>query len=294
MKMKKAVRMPLRRPPQGRRMPKPISLPARAATADEAYDEEEDYGGEDEPNMKFIHALFVVLVLHIIAVGGIFAFNSMKAKQNAKAAAKPPAATETARQDAAPVAPAAATTASKSSTASLEGWKGKTHEVQGGDTLARIAAKYKVSAEAIGKENNITTYSMLRVGQVLKIPAASATSATRTTETAKPASDTAAKQQAFLATKTDAKTTSTASATTATPKATPAAEATAKTTETKPTPAAATATEGNVYVVAKGENPYLIAKKLHVSYNELLAANGIKDPTKIQIGQKLKVPEKKN
>lgn len=272
-------------------MPKPISLPARAATADEAYDDEEDYEGEDEPNMKFIHALFVVLILHVIAVGGIFAFNSMKAKQTAKAASKTPVAADTAKTDAA--APAATPAAVKPATnASLAGWKGKTHEVVAGDTLARIAASYKVSAEAIGKENNITTYSMLRVGQVLKIPAGDkASTKPATAETAKHASDSANKQ-AFLATKTDVSTKPAVIA--AVPKASAEAETpSAPAAETK-TPAAASASEAGVYVVAKGENPYSIAKKLHVSYSELLAANGIKDPTKIQIGQKLKIPEKKN
>ncbi len=48
------------------------------------------------------------------------------------------------------------------------------------------------------------------------------------------------------------------------------------------------AAEDGVHVVAKGDNPYSIAKKLHVSYNDLIATNEIKDPTKIQIGQKLK------
>ena len=52
--------------------------------------------------------------------------------------------------------------------------------------------------------------------------------------------------------------------------------------------------DNGIYVVAKGDNPYNIAKKLKVSYNELMAVNEIKDPTKIQIGQKLKVPAKKN
>ena len=272
-------------------MPKPISLPARAATADEAYDEEEDYEGEDEPNMKFIHALFVVLILHVIAVGGIFAFNSMKAKQTAKTASKTSAVAEAAKTDAATAAPSATPAAKPANNASLAGWKGKTHEVVAGDTLAKIAASYKVSADAIGKENNITTYSMLRVGQVLKIPAASDKASTKptTTETAKHVTDNANKQ-AFLATKTEvsAKPANVAAA----PKATPAAE-TATATETKPAAATSTA-EAGTYVVAKGENPYSIAKKLHVSYNELLAANGIKDPTKIQIGQKLKIPEKKN
>ena len=40
--------------------------------------------------------------------------------------------------------------------------------------------------------------------------------------------------------------------------------------------------------MAKGDNPYSIAKKLQVSYNELIAINEIKDPTRVQIGQKLK------
>ena len=58
----------------------------------------------------------------------------------------------------------------------------------------------------------------------------------------------------------------------------------------KAAPAPATA---DSYVVASGDNPYTIAKKLHVSYHALLTLNDIKDPTKIQIGQKLKVPKQK-
>jgi LysM repeat protein len=50
----------------------------------------------------------------------------------------------------------------------------------------------------------------------------------------------------------------------------------------------------DTYTVAKGDNPYNIAKKFGVSYQELLALNGITDPTKLQIGQELKVPKKAN
>ena len=79
MKMKKILKMPLRRIP--RRPPPAESLRAKAAAASaETYDEE-DYETEEEPNMKFSHALVVVLALHIIAVGGVFAFNSIKAGQ---------------------------------------------------------------------------------------------------------------------------------------------------------------------------------------------------------------------
>jgi LysM repeat protein len=48
---------------------------------------------------------------------------------------------------------------------------------------------------------------------------------------------------------------------------------------------------GKVYVVAKGDTPVNIAKKLKVSYDELLAINHIEDPHKLQIGQRLIVPK---
>jgi LysM repeat protein len=49
---------------------------------------------------------------------------------------------------------------------------------------------------------------------------------------------------------------------------------------------------GKFYVVVKGDNPVSIAKKLKVSYDELIAINHIEDPHKLQIGQKLIVPAK--
>jgi LysM repeat protein len=56
--------------------------------------------------------------------------------------------------------------------------------------------------------------------------------------------------------------------------------------------AAAPADSGKVYVVAKGDNPVSIAKKLKVPYDDLLAVNHIDDPHKLQIGQKLLIPAK--
>jgi LysM repeat protein len=60
---------------------------------------------------------------------------------------------------------------------------------------------------------------------------------------------------------------------------------------TKAEPAVASSA---TYKVAKGDNPYKIAKKLGVTPQELLKANNIDDPTKLQIGQVLKVPGKAN
>ena len=44
------------------------------------------------------------------------------------------------------------------------------------------------------------------------------------------------------------------------------------------------------YTVVKGDSPYKIAKKFKISPDELMKANGITDPKKIQIGQQLKIP----
>lgn len=49
---------------------------------------------------------------------------------------------------------------------------------------------------------------------------------------------------------------------------------------------------GTLYTVAKGDNPVNIAKKLHVTQEDLLKLNKIDDPKKLKIGQKLRVPLK--
>src|SRR5438270_2547746 len=71
-----------------------VRRPLRAATA--SYDE------MAEPNMKLSRALLIVLLLHVVAVSGIIAFNAIKTRQasppatlkrsNAATAAKPDAA----------------------------------------------------------------------------------------------------------------------------------------------------------------------------------------------------------
>ena len=281
MKMKKAIRMPLRRTPQ-RPRPSDSTLRARAATVDEVYDEE-DYAAEEEPNMKFTHALFVVLVLHLIAVGGVFAFNWMKTRQTAETAAKPPVAEKVVESPLSQAPPTANTAAAKP--ANLDGWTGETHKVGPGDTLTHIASIHKTTVASIEKENGITSYSMLRVGQVLKVPARAKVAVS------KPAGSSGATKEAFLATKTEAAPIKPTTGTiTAVSRPASAEVAASKPAEVKAPSGAA----GDVYVVAKGDNPYTIAKKLHVSYNALMEANGIKDATKIQIGQKLKVPGKVN
>src|ERR671939_1513629 len=45
-----------------------------------------DFEEMPEPNMKLSRALLVVLLLHVVAVSGIIAFNAIKTRQNAAAA----------------------------------------------------------------------------------------------------------------------------------------------------------------------------------------------------------------
>ncbi len=292
MNAKKIVRMPLRRVPQ-RTRPPASTLRARAAVADP---EEEDYGAEEEPNMRFSHALAVVLALHVIAVGGIFAFNSLKTHNDGKLT-KPVAAATAASEPAAEAAkPAPEATP----------WKGRTHVVKAGDTLTHVASQYGTTVAALGEANEITSYSMLRVGQTLRIPGDSSASKPAPVAARKPDPTEAAAKQAFLATKTGESTGTIRAVATKPAEPAPARPDIIETPEkaviaAAPPKSAASATPiaadaavppaDGVYVVVKGDNPYSLAKKFHVSYKSLLAANNITDPTKMQIGQKLKIPK---
>jgi LysM repeat protein len=130
---------------------------------------------------------------------------------------------------------------------------GKTHELQPGETLTKIAATYGVTIVDLEKANNITDPTKIRAGTVLTIPPA----------TTAPAPVAAKTTAAAPAAKTSA----------------PAAPA-----------ASSIKDSGKIYVVVKGDNPVKIAKRLKVSYANLLSLNGITDPRKLQIGQKLKIP----
>lgn len=308
--------MKSRRQPVPRRVPRRILRPihARAATREEEVD---DYEGESEPNMKFSHALIVVLILHVVAVGGVIAFNMLKTKSPTAAKQKAPAAeTQAARTDAKHDSKPDAKPDAKPAAPSLA------YSVVAGDTLRKIAIKQKSSVDAIEQANGLESGATLHIGQVLKIPVKAgalekdpASAAAKTapakdpapvvaktapTKDVAPAGKLAApKDPAPVAAKTaEAKVPAAAPAT---PKAdaAPAAAKSGTASDAKPAaspaaadakPAAKPAASGSSYTVAKGDNPYSIAKKLNVSYSDLLKANKIDDPKKLQIGQKLIVP----
>jgi LysM repeat protein len=166
-----------------------------------------DYDEMSEPNMKLSRALLIVLVLHVVAVSGIIAFNAIKTRQNSN----PP-----------PVNAATAST----------------------------------SAAATATKPNASNPRPAGAGQ----------------------KETAARRDDSKASRSPGKA---------------IAKEDHKTEHAKSGGATVSGDSEKVYVVAKGDTPVTIAKKLKVSYDELLTLNHIEDPRKLQIGQKLRIPEKK-
>ena len=153
-----------------------------------------DYEEMSEPNMKLSRALLIVLLLHVVAVSGIIAFNAIKTRQGSVVRVPAPV-TNT-------VNPTVTSTTKPATVASP------------------AAIAQKGSVKPVSKESSKTERA-------------------KQTESAKGAND-----------------------------------------------------SGKVYVVAKGDNPVTIAKKLKVPYDDLIALNHIDDPRKLQIGQKLLIPTK--
>ena len=172
----------------------------RATTARRALGAAEmDYEEMSEPNMKLSRALLIVLVLHVVAVAGIIAFNTIKTRQGPP----PPISSEGATMKVAP-------------------------------------------ATAPNSEGPaVVTPTRSEESKIQKTPPKSVVKDDRKSDRAKPAETNSTKSDA------------------------------AKT-----------------YVVAKGDNPLSISKKLKVPYDDLMAANHIDDPHKLQIGQKLIIPAK--
>jgi LysM repeat protein len=239
-------KLPSYKPKRGRTL--------RASTARAAQPSVDDYH-DQEPTTSLSSAFIVVLVLHVVAVGGIYAFNSIKAHRKTdeiavsameKASAKAAAAKEAAAEATpAPAAlPVSAPVAKTQSAATAPAPTPHTYHVRAGETMAKIAGANGISAIQLADANNLKESAPLHAGQVLTIPPAKAGAVDQ-------------RKQDFLAMKST----------------TPRASA-------------------RSYAVVKGDNPVAIARKLGVSFDQLMKLNGIDDPKKLQIGQVLKVPIK--
>jgi LysM repeat protein len=153
--------------------------------------DEMDYEEMSEPNMKLSRALLIVLVLHVVAVAGIIAFNTIKSRQGvvppvatvkasaqkttaptvstadtSKAKEESPKAPVKEERKAIPVKPVAETTPKVAET------NKKTYLVAKGDTPVSIAKKFKITSDQLLAANDIEDARKLKIGQKLVIPAA--------------------------------------------------------------------------------------------------------------------------
>jgi LysM repeat protein len=149
--------------------------PLRAATAN--YDE------MAEPNMKLTRALLIVLLLHVVAVSGIIAFNAIKTRQGSpiRAAAKtPPAVARASAQSddqtnaeiksARPAGKQPGKEHGKATESARHEDSKRVYVVAKGDNPVTIAKKFKVSYDELLALNHIDDPRKLKVGQKLLIP----------------------------------------------------------------------------------------------------------------------------
>ena len=142
--------------------------PLRAATA--------DYEEMAEPNMRLSRALLIVLLLHVVAVSGIIAFNAIKTRQGPSLPRlKPSSVAATTKTDVAndakpgevrPAQPVGKTGGKENHHADPH----KTYVVAKGDNPVAIARKFKVSYDELLALNHIDDPRKLKIGQKLLIP----------------------------------------------------------------------------------------------------------------------------
>lgn len=237
----------------------PRARPAGNATAEAA-----DY--EPEPNMKLSRALAVMLLLHVVAIGGILAFSLIKDHNPDHRIADGSLNTQNASEAEDAHLPSAAMHDVSDGSA-----RPTVHVVRQGETLTRIANANGVSLEALLAANGSNANSGIHPGQQLKLPEKVVAPSTRPSTPGSDALD-------LIEQKSDA----------------PADADLAAANGTLPVnrPAHLPPDSGQTYTVGKGESPYTIAHKFKVSPDTLLKLNGIDDPKKIKPGQKLRIPAK--
>lgn len=294
----------------------------------------------DEPQIRMSRAFIVMLVLHLVAVGGLFGFHvygkddreaeglaTRRAHANSAAApiALPaPAVPEVAAIPRAEIVPEDAVSAEEL------GGQGQ-HILQAGETKQLVAAKFGVTVAELEAANAGAAYER---GDVLAIPlherviGAAATApapvnqplalivatpseevthrdfalkeaeenpyAPVALEDAEPVAPVAARAALVKAEPTAAVRPSRVE--TAPRSAPPAAKLKSVLGSAAPVPALAKAkptTGSRTHVVQKGDTIYNVAKRYGLSPNEVMLANGITDPSRVQMGQVLKIAVKR-
>lgn len=221
----------------------------------------------DTPDVRLTRIFTVVLLLHVIAVGGIIAFKMVdKASETTDVRVTAARQTlESAVQDSKELAAEMKTATSVSDIPARHApaapllpdpTKGEQYKVQTGDTLPEIAKGLGVSPEALRAKNAIRSDNELYPGRWLTVPGKD--------EVVAPAVASRA--------------------------ATPAPVKSPQVAQERTATVAPVVKGGTTYKVKPGDTAWAISRKLNIPFNELMRLNGVKNAEALQIGQELRIP----
>lgn len=249
----------------------------------QAADEQEWY--LDASDVKLTRVFGIVLILHVIAIGGILMFKMIEKASTAPGeiaetrSEAPAAAVESSASGAAAVPPAKEAPAAaagglmvnhSSTTEFIE------YRVAAGDTLQSIAAKASVPVDKLKELNNLKGDEVFYAGQWLRVPrkVKESPAIAPVPHAPQPPAAVAKNTQAPAAAKPEV------------PAPAPAKPATVA----PPAPGQALAS----YVVQPGDTAFGIARRFNIKHTELLSANGIVQADLLHVGQTLRIPRNGN
>lgn len=292
----------------------------------------------ETPQIRMSRAFAILLVLHVIAVGGLFAYRIWGRDEEGADSSPDAALTTAAEEVAAAPAPIPAPVTPPPAPAPAEPVAEKTYTVRAGDSIQLIAARFGVSTAALREANPEkslvpgTELVLPRAGRVFEAPAtagpvegpsaifdpqAALTSAPAPRAQAVPENPEHSEIPDVIPSPAD-EAAVIAQPVTARPPAeqpaTPVSKPDKHTVSLNPPPsstAIAAATKApavtkeqvkkqparnvgqRVYVVAKGDTVYNLARKFGFSAEEIAKANSLGTDYRITLGQQLKMPVKR-